>query len=128
MRLLLDTHAVLWWFSGNERLSRPARAAVDDEDTEVFVSAVSAFEIALKHRSGRLPEAERLMVSYQSILAEEGFTPLAVSTEHALAAGALRISHRDPFDRLLIAQAIVEGMTLVSNERIFDAAGVSRLW
>lgn len=75
MRLLLDTHAVLWWFNGNERLSRPARAAVDDEDTDVFVSAVSAFEIALKHRSGRLPEAARLMVSYENMLANEGFTP-----------------------------------------------------
>ena len=128
MRLLLDTHAVIWWFQGNLRLSRQAREAIGRDDSAVFVSAVSAFEIALKHHIGKLPEASRLVDDFDAMLAEQGFEPLAVSLRHALSAGRLPIAHRDPFDRLLIAQALTEDLTLVSNERVFDAAGVVRLW
>ena len=128
MKLLLDTHALLWWFRDDPALSRPAHAAIADGESQVFVSAVSAFEIALKFRLGKLPHARGLVAGFQQMVAGYGFTPLDVSAEHGLVAGALATGHRDPFDRLLIAQAIVENLTLVSDERVFDTAGASRLW
>ena len=99
-----------------------------DEGDDIFVSAVSALEIALKHRLGKLPDATALAGNFESMSAEQGFKPLAITVRHGLTAGGLPVDHRDPFDRLLIAQALVEDMTLVSNERLFDAMGVSRLW
>jgi PIN domain nuclease of toxin-antitoxin system len=128
LRLLLDTHAVLWWFQGNTRLPMSARAAIDESGAEVFVSAVSAYEIASKHRLGKLPEAATLAPNFERMVAEQGFAPLLLTVRQALIAGDLPLPHRDPFDRLLIAQAIVENLTLVSNEQVFDAAGVQRLW
>ena len=127
MRLLLDTHAVLWWFLGDPALSVTARKAID-EATEVSVSAVSAMEVTTKFRVGKLPRAQTLAHTFDDMVASEGFTPLAVTLRHAQAAGLLAIPHKDPFDRLLIAQAQLEAMTLVSNEAIFDAFAVSRLW
>ena len=126
--MLLDTHAVIWWFQGSRRLSRKAVEEVDRDGAAVFVSAVSAFEIALKHRLGKLPEASPLVGDFIAMLAGEGFEPLFLNMHHAIVAGGLPTQHRDPFDRLLIAQALVENLTLVSNERLFDATGVSRLW
>ena len=127
MRLLLDTHAVIWWFEGNERLPQRVRDVID-QGGEVFVSAVSAYEIALKHRLGRLPDAATLAGNFEEMTAEQQFKPLAITMAHALAAGKLAIGHRDPFDRLLIAQALVDNLALATNERIFDATGVSRVW
>jgi PIN domain nuclease of toxin-antitoxin system len=127
LRLLLDTHAVIWWFQGNERLPTHIRGVID-ESGDIYVSAVSGFEIALKHRLGKLPDAAELADNFETMAAEQGFKPLAITIRHGLAAGGLPIGHRDPFDRLLIAQALVEDMALVSNERVFDATGVSRLW
>jgi PIN domain nuclease of toxin-antitoxin system len=128
LRLLLDTHAVIWWFQGSARLPQRVRDAIEGEAEAVFVSAVSAFEIALKHRLGKLPEASVLALRFEAMALEQGFTPLPITVTHGLAAGNLAIDHRDPFDRLLMAQAVVEDMTLASNERLFEAAGVNRLW
>jgi len=128
LRLLLDTHAVIWWFQGNLRLPQRVRDTIEGEASDVFVSAVSAFEIALKHRMGKLPEAAALARRFSVMTQEQGFAELAVTVPHGLAAGALPIAHRDPFDRLLIAQALVEDMTIASNERLFDSTGVNRLW
>jgi PIN domain nuclease of toxin-antitoxin system len=128
LRLLLDTHALIWWSIALPRLSSSAHAAIGDPENQVFVSAVSALEIATKHRRGKLPEAGVLASSFEAEVDAEGFVGLPVSLRHGQLAGALAIQHKDPFDRLLIAQALVEDMTLVSNERIFDATGVSRLW
>ena len=128
MRLLLDTHAVIWWFIGNPRLPASIRELIYANAGEVFISAASAFEVALKVRRGGLPEAERLSRHFQEMSDDEGFHSLSVTVEHALKAGSLPIEHRDPFDRLLIAQAITENMALVSNESLFDASGVNRLW
>jgi len=129
LRLLLDTHAVIWWFQGSARLPRRVRDAIEgDEASDVFVSAVSAFEIALKFRLGKLPQASALAKQFSRMSQEQGFAELPVTVPHGLAAGDLAIAHRDPFDRLLIAQALVEDLTIASNERLFDAAGVSRLW
>lgn len=127
MRLLLDTHALLWWVFADAKLSRRARAAID-ADNEVFVSAASAWEIATKHRIGRLPDARVVADDIRAVLVAEGFSELAISVGHAQRAGSLDGHHSDPFDRMLIAQAMLEDMTLVSNERAFDAYGVKRLW
>ncbi len=94
----------------------------------IFVSAVSAFEISTKVRIGKLPQAAALDGAFEDFLAAQRFTHLPISVRHGREAGALPIPHRDPFDRLLIAQALVEGLTLVSNEAAFDGFGVQRLW
>ena len=128
MRLLLDTHAFLWWLAGEPRLSTPAKKAIGDEDNAVYVSAASAWEIATKFRLGKLPGAKLIADDIAAVVSSQAFMPLAVSAVHAQRAGLLPGIHRDPFDRVLIAQAQSEGMTLVSNEDHFDQYGVTRLW
>lgn len=128
MRLLLDTHALIWWYQGNERLSRAARAAIDSSDNVICVSVVSAFEMTVKARLGKLPDVAELLRDLPGYLAAQDFAVLPLSLRHAELGGALLIPHRDPFDRLLIAQAQVEGAWLVSNEALFDRFGVRRLW
>jgi PIN domain nuclease of toxin-antitoxin system len=128
LRLLLDTHALIWWTIDFPRLPQRARAAIAEPENEVFVSAVSALEVATKHRLGKLPQAGRLAISFETEVAVEGFLELPVSIRHGRLAGSLSLSHKDPFDRLLIAQSILEDMVLVSNETVFDDAGVARLW
>ncbi len=94
----------------------------------VFVSAASAMEVTTKSRLGKLPEAEELSVNFETVLKTEGLRQMPVSVRHAAFAGSLGIAHRDPFDRLLAAQAILENAVLASNESLFDAFGVPRLW
>jgi PIN domain nuclease of toxin-antitoxin system len=127
MKALLDTHALLWWATGDAKLSRRARALISDEANEIYVSAASAWEIATKVRLGKLewPATAGTVGDY---VLGQAFRPLPISLGHAERAGVLRIEHRDPFDRMLIAQAQVEDMWLVSNEVVFDAAGVRRTW
>lgn len=128
MRLLLDTHALIWWLAGDRRLPARARDAVEDHRQQVFVSAAAAWEIATKVRLGRLPSAATIAGNMPRTILEQGFQPLAVTVEHGQRAGALPGPLRDPFDRMLIAQAILEDLHLVSIERPFDAYGVLRLW
>ena len=127
MRLLLDTHALLWWATIDPGLSRKAKKAIANDAHEVFVSAASAWEIATKVRLGKL-EWPVAAGSVNAYVLSQGFRPLPVSLEHAERAGQLRIAHRDPFDRMLIAQAQTEDMWLVSNEDAFDSMGVRRYW
>ena len=128
MRLLLDTHALIWWLAGDDALSRSAREAIEDEANSVAVSAASAMEVAAKFRIGKLPDAAFLAQNFEAIVAEQGFDTLAISVYHARLAGEMNIPHKDPFDRLLIAQAQAEDMTLVSNEALFDGFAVKRVW
>ena len=128
MRLLLDTHALIWWLADDPALPEPARQAITDEGNDVLVSAASAMEVATKHRLGKLPQAAVLAQDFEAVIEGEGFAPLSISVRHAKLAGGLQIAHKDPFDRLLIAQALVEDIALVSNEAVFDAFGVTRLW
>jgi PIN domain nuclease of toxin-antitoxin system len=127
MRLLLDTHALLWWATLHPALSAKAKRAIANEASEVYVSAASAWEIAIKTRIGKLdwPVATSGVHEY---VVGQGFRPLPISIEHAERAGQLLIDHRDPFDRMLIAQAQAEDLHLVSHETLFDAAGVLRYW
>ncbi len=128
MRILLDTHALLWWLGGDSALSDTARNAIADESNEVFVSAASAWEVTTKHRLGKLPGVGPLAVDFAREVRAQGFVPLPITLEHGQSAGALPGAHRDPFDRMLIAQANDERMALVSNEAIFDAYGLTRVW
>ena len=128
MKLILDTHAVIWFFLGDERLTPRARAAITDGANTKFLSAVSAMEITTKFRIGKLPEAKGLADRLQIMAREQNFLDLAITVPHAHLAGSLPIPHKDPFDRLLIAQAQIERAALVSNEAVFDGFGVLRLW
>jgi PIN domain nuclease of toxin-antitoxin system len=128
VRLLLDTHALLWWLDGDRRLSRRARTQLHDVDNVVLVSAVSAWEITTKARIGKLPGALEVAEDVAGAVASQGFTALDISILHAQRAGRLPGGHRDPFDRMLIAQAQLEDVPIVSNETVFDAYGVSRVW
>ncbi len=128
MKLLLDTHALLWWLAGDAvNLPQRARDAIGDDGNAVYVSAASAWEIATKQRLGKL-DAGMLSGEIVTIVSRQQFLPLDVTLDHAERAGSLPGAHRDPFDRMLIAQAHAENMTLVSNERVFDSYGVARLW
>ena len=128
MRLLLDTHAFLWWLAGSVRLSANARSAMEDDANDVLVSAATAWEIATKHRLGKLPQAGLVVQDVASAVASQGFKELAITVADAQRAGQLSGLHRDPFDRMLIAQAIEHGMALVSIDAVFDGYGVNRLW
>ena len=128
MRALLDTDALLWWLSDDPALSRRAREAIANTKNTLIVSAASAWEVATKVRLGKLPTAANLASDFAGHLQREGFETLAISTEHAIRAGLLAGSLRDPFDRMLIAQAQAENMPLVSNETLFDDYGIRRLW
>lgn len=128
MRLLLDTHALLWWLAGDEALSLTARMAIAEESNAVFVSAASAWEIATKHRLGKLPGVAAVVSNLETVIADQDFIGLPVSLRHGRIGGALPGPHRDPFDRMLTAQAIEEDLLLVSNEEAFESYGVARLW
>lgn len=128
MRLLLDTHALLWWLAGDERLPRATRDVIDSPGNEVFVSAASAWEITTKYRIGKLPTATRLASDFDAVLRAQGFHGLPISIEHAQRGGVLPGPHKDPFDRMLIAQAQADNLVLVSNEEVFDQYGIVRLW
>jgi PIN domain nuclease of toxin-antitoxin system len=128
VRLLLDTHAFLWWLDGDPSMSDAAREAIADLQTEVYVSAASAWEIATKYRLGKLPGAQAVAADVGGCLLGQGFVELPVTVRHGERAGALPGPHRDPFDRMLMAQALLEDLILVSNEEAFATYGVRRLW
>lgn len=122
MRLLLDTHALLWWLA-DEGLTVPARDAIADPGNVVMVSAASAWEISVKKALGKLATPDDLEDQVQA----SGFLPLPISLAHGVAAGRLDRYHEDPFDRMLVAQARAEGLTIVTRDKRFDEYGVPLL-
>lgn len=128
MRLLLDTHVFLWWLIDSPRLSDPARQAIAIETNEVLVSAATAWEIATKHRLGRLPDVEPVALDIAGTIASQNFEQLTITVADAARAGALPGPHRDPFDRMLVAQALSGNLALVSIDSVMDQYGVRRLW
>jgi PIN domain nuclease of toxin-antitoxin system len=128
VRLLLDTHTLLWWLADDSALPSLARKNISSRAHTIYVSAATACEIATKYRIGKLPQGAELASRFDSILASESFEPLPISTTHGVRAGLLPGPHRDPFDRMLIAQAQSEGLTVVSNDKIFDEYKVQRQW
>ena len=128
MRLLLDTHAFLWWLLGHRRLSGPARRVIEDDSNDVLVSAASAWEITTRHRLGKLPGTGALARDVAGAIAGQGFEELGITVHDAERAGRLAGSHRDPFDRMLIAQALAHDLSVVSVDAVFDRYGVNRVW
>ena len=128
MRLLLDTHAFLWWIAESSRLSARVRGLIAERDNPVFVSAASAWEIATKQRIGKLPEADDLALDVVGMIADQGFEELSITVADAERSGRLPGPHRDPFDRMLAAQAIERNLTLVSKDPVFNHYAVQRLW
>ncbi|GGH97042.1 type II toxin-antitoxin system VapC family toxin [Arthrobacter liuii] len=129
MRLLLDTHVFLWAVAEPKRLSSKARSSIGKLENQVYVSPVTAYELSYKHHLGRLPYAAALITSFGRQVAHLYATELAVTSPHTLAAGQLDWEHKDPFDRMLAAQAMVEGLTLVTADEDLQAFGpVATLW
>lgn len=128
MRLLLDTHALLWWLDGDRRLAARARRLIADDEHTVLVSAASAWEITIKARLGKLPGALAVASDVPGAVASQGFQGLDITLVHAQRAGSLPSPHRDPFDRMLVAQAQLESLPIVSSDAVFDEFGVTRLW
>lgn len=124
----MDTHALIWAAQEPELLSDKARSALEDGGNEVFASAVSAFEIATKYRLGKLRVSPTLAEHFVDEVERFAFTILPIEASHGQRAGLLKIAHKDPWDRVLIAQSQVEGIALVSNEALFDAFAVTRYW
>ena len=114
--------------NGSPQLSQRAKAAIRSLNNEAFVSIGSIWEAAIKYRSGKLPQATALLSDPRAVLSNLNFTPLPLQLEHAKLAGLLTNSHKDPFDRMIAAQAILEGLTLVSADEVFDSMLVTRLW
>ncbi len=128
MRVLLDSHALVWFLDGDRRLSNRARAAIEADDAIVCISAVTAWEISSKVRLGKWPEAASLATSLATVIAQFGFVTLSVTIDHALAAGFLAGQHRDPFDRMLAAQGLVEGIPIVTADPAIGSLGADVLW
>ncbi len=126
--VLLDTHAFLWWIADSRRLSDAGQEVIGDESNDIVVSAASAWEIASKFRLGKLPGCEAVAVDIAGHIAGQGFMELAIGVADAERAGRLPGPHRDPFDRMLAAQALVHGFPIVSIDPVFDGFGVSRVW
>lgn len=128
MRVLLDTHALLWWTLDDPKLSGKARSVIASFESEVFVSAASAWEMATKVRLGKLPGAEAFASEFPARVELLGFRELLISIEHGQRAGLLPGEHKDPFDRMLIAQAQAENLPIVSKDEVFDDHRVRRIW
>ncbi|MGA7684569.1 MAG: type II toxin-antitoxin system VapC family toxin [Terriglobales bacterium] len=128
MHLLLDTHALIWWMTNSPSLPDSVRRLIIDKRNTVVVSAASAWEMATKVRLGRIPAASDITRNFQEYLTQSGFESLSVSAAHGIRAGLLPGPQRDPFDRMLIAQAQAEDLTIISNERAFDSYGIRRAW
>ncbi|QHK20768.1 PIN domain-containing protein [Pseudarthrobacter psychrotolerans] len=129
MRLLLDTHVFLWALAEPRKLSTKARNAIAKLENSVYVSPMTAYELSYKHHQGKLPSGAAIVASFGRQVAHLYASELAISAPHALAAGQLDWEHKDPFDRILAAQAMVEGLTLVTADQELHAfEPVTTLW
>ena len=128
MRVLLDTHVFLWWIAESERLSGPAHTVIADELNDIVVSAAPAWEIATKFRIGNLPGCEAVAIDVAGHIAGQGFEEQPIGVADAERARRLPGLHRDPFNRMLAAQALARDFPVVSVDPVFDQFGVARLW
>ncbi|KKJ00085.1 type II toxin-antitoxin system VapC family toxin [Prochlorothrix hollandica] len=117
---LLDTHILLWWLFNDPKLDKTCHSIIRNPENSIFVSSASAWEIATKYRLGKLPEATELLQKYPQTLEKARFTELSITTLHALRAGNLPIAHRDPFDRMLMAQAELENLPILTHDPAFQ--------
>ena len=128
LKLLLDTHAFYWWHTGDAALSSNAQAAIADGQNEKYVSAITAWELVIKFRFGKEPGFGGIADDVADGIAVQGFTELPIAVRHAEVAARLPLHHKDPMDRFLIAQAIVEDMTIVTVDRVFANYSAKLLW
>jgi len=128
MAYLLDTHTLVWWWLADPKLSDAARAIVSDRSQQVMISAATAYEIANKVRLGKWPAVRSILDAYDSAVSQDGFVGLPVNSRHAHRAGLLGGEHRDPFDRLIAAQALLEDLTVVTRDPEIAAFGCKVLW
>jgi PIN domain nuclease of toxin-antitoxin system len=128
VRYLLDTHGLIWWWEEDPKLSGRARSVIADRRHQIFVSVVSAWEIATKVRAEKLPAMRRYVTSYDAEITAAGFNHLNVRQDHGIMGGLLKGEHRDPFDRLLAAQALIEGLTVITRDCAFATFGCEVLW
>ena len=127
MKLLLDTQVLFWWYSEPLRLSKRAISLMEDSENDVLVSAAVAWELAIKSAIGKL-DALSLTLDLSRLLAEDGFSELPIGISQATRAGLLPLHHRDPFDRLIVAQAQDLNIPILSSDRLLDLYDVNRLW
>lgn len=128
MQFLLDTHAFIWWLVGDTRLSRQARDLILDPRNDIFVSSASAWEISIKYRLGKLPSAQRIANNISRCIVEQGFKELVITVEDGQRAGALGGVHRDPFDKMLIAQSHSCNLVMITNDRAIQQYDVNVIW
>jgi len=127
MEVLLDTHAVIWWFEAAAGLSKRASSIISSPGNLILISAAVGWELAIKVNLGKF-NTPSLVQELHGLVEREGFTELPISLEHAVRAGMLPLHHRDPFDRLLVAQAQARGAPILSSDRALDAYDVRRIW
>jgi PIN domain nuclease of toxin-antitoxin system len=127
VKVLVDTHALHWWLTGPEKLTRRSRAVISNRSNEIVVSAAIAWEMAIKVNLGKL-NARSIVMNFSRILEEQGFSDEPVTLDHAVSAGLLPLHHRDPFDRMLVAQAQSLNAAIVSADSVLDSYGVKRIW
>ena len=128
MRVLLDSHVLLWWLFDEPRLSKDAVERIRDPENQILVSAATAWEIATKYRLGRLPDAQELVSDFSGCLLKARFQELAVTVSHSVRAGSWQVEHRDPFDRMLAAQAEIEGVPLITKDPALRVFGIPTHW
>lgn len=128
MQLILDTHALIWWWGNDPQLPEGMQDLLSEDETIVYVSAASALEMAIKVRIGRLPQMERRVAQFDEGVRDEGFYHLVVHHEHAVKAGLLPGDHRDPFDRTIAAQGLIEGLPVVTCDPQIAAFGCKTVW
>lgn len=127
-QLLLDTHALIWCWTGDRRMSPVALEALSDPTNEVLISPASVWEMRTKARLGRLGGVPNLLESFATLIRRSGFLVVDINWQHAYAAAAFEVAHQDPFDRMLAAQASIEGLTLVTADPAMNQFDIARLW
>ena len=124
----MDTHVLLWWLQNDTRMSPKISDILANPDVRAFVSSASVYEISIKVKLGKMDEAREIELSLLKVVEQEGFEYLAISPEHSLTAGRLNLVHRDPFDRLLAAQSIVEYLPIMTVDKRIDRLGSKTVW
>lgn len=128
MTLLLDTHVFVWWLLGDKRIRPRLREMIEQNQGETHVSAISAYEMSQKYRLGKWPEVAPFMEGFERLAAAANLSILYVTPLHAIRAGLIPGAHRDPFDRMMVAQAMVEGLRIVSSDKGLKMLGAEPVW
>lgn len=128
MRYLLDTHALIWWWADNPRLPVPIRALIQEPHSRIFISPVSALEMAIKVRNWKLEKMQEAVQNFHEWIEDEGFVSVDITCDHAREAGLLEGEHRDPFDRLIAAQSIIEKIPVISRDPALASLGCETVW